>query len=99
MHVALQCIGWTGARNAQALKSLSLHYECKLHRLADIPVNRCLCGKYLDVPPFPDSRVKIRAASILNALLDSISNPPEQCSRRNPSWAMYQTRCPRRRSS
>ncbi len=99
MHMMLPRIGWPDQRNAQGLKSLSLHYECKLCRLANIPVNRCLRGKNLDVLPLPESRVRIRAASILNTLLDSISNPPEQCSRRNSPWAMHQTRRPRRRSS
>jgi len=99
MHIALQRIGWPGASNAKGLKNLSLHTECKLCPLVDIPAKGCLLGKYLDVLPLPDSRVKIRAAGILNMLPARISNPPEQCSRRNPSWAIYQTRCLRGPSS
>ena len=68
MHMMLQRIGWPDPRNAQGLKSLSLHTECKLCPLVNIPVKRCLRGKNLDVLPLPESRVKIRAASILNTL-------------------------------
>jgi hypothetical protein len=99
MHVVLPRIGWPGASNAQGLKNLWLHYERKFYPLVDIAANGCLLTEDLDELQPPDSRVKIRAAGILNLPPARISNPPEQCSRRNPSWAMYRTRCPRGTSS
>jgi hypothetical protein len=43
-------------------KDLTLHYERKLFLLEDIPENRRLIGKYLEVFQFPDGRVEIRIA-------------------------------------
>lgn len=43
-------------------KDLTLHYERKLFLLEDIPENRRLIGKYLEIFQFPDGRVAIRVA-------------------------------------
>lgn len=42
--------------------NLTLHYERKLHLLADTPTNRSYAGKHLDVYRFPDGKIVIRAA-------------------------------------
>jgi hypothetical protein len=41
-------------------QSLTLHYERKLFLLADIPANRRLIGKYVEVFQYPDGRIEIR---------------------------------------
>jgi hypothetical protein len=43
-------------------KNLTLHYERKLLLLQDIPENRRLIGKYLEIFQYPDGRVEIRVA-------------------------------------
>jgi len=43
-------------------KDLTLHYERKLFLLQDIPENRRLIGKYLEIFQYPDGRVEIRIA-------------------------------------
>ena len=41
-------------------QNLTLHYERKLYLLANIPGNRRLIGRYIDVFQFPDGRIEIR---------------------------------------
>ena len=43
-------------------KDLTLHYERKLFLLEDIPANRRLIGKYLEIFQFPDGKIEIRVA-------------------------------------
>jgi hypothetical protein len=43
-------------------KDLTLHYERKLLLLEDIPENRRLIGKYLEIFQFPDGKIEIRVA-------------------------------------
>jgi hypothetical protein len=43
-------------------KDLTLHYERKLYLLEDVPANRRLIGKYLEIFQFPDGRIEIRVA-------------------------------------
>jgi hypothetical protein len=43
-------------------QNLLLHYERKLYVLVDIPDNRRLIGKYVEVFQYPNGRIEIRVA-------------------------------------
>jgi hypothetical protein len=53
-------------------RNLLLHYERKLYVLVDLPENRRLIGKYVEMFEYPDGRIEIRVAG--QALPYSIYN-------------------------